>query len=124
MDQTLLEKMKTYAVEVVLHKVGPAAIGSLLSLATAFILAHQNAFQAWGVNFIPSWSPDWLTTHEISGQILLVELDTTSLKAISGAIALVVAFFVTGGHHVTAALTGKPQTGGQRATDQAAPPAP
>lgn len=125
-DLTWIEKAKIYAIEVVLRKVGPAAFGSLLSLATAFILAHQGAFEAYGVNYIPTWSTDWLKTHEISGQILLLELDTTSLKAISTAIAVAVAFFVTGGHHLKAAIKGTPQsgdkrdqsTGGQRATDQ------
>lgn len=113
----LIDKTKIYLIQVVLHKVGPAAIGSLLSLGTAFILAHQGAFEAWGINYIPAWSPAWLSTHEISGQILLLELDTASLKAITGAIALLVALFVTGGHHVTAAITGAPQSGGQRAGD-------
>lgn len=120
---TWIEKTKIYIIEVLLRKAGPAALGSLLSLATAFILAHQGAFESWGVNYIGSWSPDWLKTHEISGQILLLELDTTSLKAISGGIALIVAFFVTGGHHVAAAITRKPQDGGQRATDNAPPEA-
>lgn len=121
-DLTLMQKMKIYGIEVVLRKVGPAAIGSAVSLAAAFILAHQNAFESYGINYIQEWSPEWLATHTITGKVLLLELDTTSLQAISGIIALAVAFFVTGGHHISAAVTGKPQSGGQRATDQ--PPAP
>lgn len=123
---TWIQKAKIYGIEVVLRKVGPAAIGSLLSLATAFILAHQGTFESYGVNYIHEWNPLWLNTHQISGQVLLLELDTTSLQAISGAIALVVAFFVTGGHHISATIKGTPQSGdkrdqatvGKRATDQ------
>jgi hypothetical protein len=118
MDQTWLEKLKTYAAEVILRKVGPAAGASLLSLLAAAIAAHQQILETFGVNYIASWSPAWLSTHDISGHVILVELDTTgtAVWAIIGAAA--VGLIVAGGHHVTAAVTGAPQTGGQRATDQ------
>ncbi len=101
-----------------LRKVGPAALASALSLVTTFILAYQGEFEAWGINYIAAWSPAWIASHDVSGKVLLIELDTVSLQAIGAVITAAVAFFVTAGHHTSAAIKGAPQSGGQRATDE------
>lgn len=118
MDQTWLEKVKIYAVEVILRRVTPAAAASLLSFVVAALAAHANSLEDYGVNYIADWSAAWVVTHSISGHVLLIELDTSSLKVIgavfTGAAALAAMLF----HHTAATVTGKPQSGGQRATDQ------
>lgn len=124
MDQTLpatltqIDKLKIYAIEVLIQKVGPAALSSVVSLITAFLLAHQGRLESFGINYIPEWTPDWLLTHAISGKIILIELDTTSIAMLSVVGALAVASILGTGHHVGSFITGKPQFGGQRADDQ------
>ncbi len=118
MGQTWLEKVKIYAVEVVLRKIGPVAAASIVSTIIAFLAAHQGWLEAWGITF-GSWPLQWDPGEQPSGQVILIELGTISIKAIAGLFAAVVAFVMAAGHHGTALVKGDPQTGGLRATDKA-----
>jgi len=115
---TLFEKMKIYLVEVVLNKLGPVAAASLLSLITAFAAAHNEILEEWGVNYIADFTPAWLVTHAVSGHVLLIELDTVSIPKIITYVTGAIIGILVAGHHVKAAVTGAPQSGGQRASDQ------
>lgn len=82
-----------------------------------FLTANAGKLEPWGVNYIPDWTPDWLLTHPVSGKILLIELDTTSIAVIAFVVATITVVMSATEHHVNAA---PPVEGGQRAGD---PPA-
>lgn len=95
----MLDKIKQYLFNVALTKYAPVAVMSGLTALGTLLAAHSGALEQWGVNYIASWTPDWLTTHQISGPILLVELDTTSTATIALVIALVTMIARAGEHH-------------------------
>lgn len=117
MDQTWLEKAKIYLVEVILKKIGPAAGASAISALLAVLAAHQGILESWGITF-GTWPLSWAPGQDPSGHVILIELDTISTVGITFLSALAVAAISAAGHHTAAAVTGAPQSGGQRATDK------
>lgn len=115
----MLEQLKWYFVNVGIKKYAPVAAMSGLAALGTLLAAHAGALEQWGVNYIADWTPTWLTTHAVSGPVLLIELDTTSTAAIAALIAVITLMSRAGEHHVATAIT-PPVTGGQRASD---PPA-
>lgn len=115
----MLENFKWYVVNVGIKKYAPVAAMSGLAALGTLAAAHQGLLEAWGVNYIAAWSSSWLTTHQISGPVLLVELDTTSTAAIAAIIGLITLMSRAGEHHVATAVN-PPVVGGNRSTD---PPA-
>ncbi len=123
MDQTWLEKVKIYAVQVVLKKMGPAAIASAISAFLAILAAHQGLLEYWGITF-GNWPFQWPPGAEPSGQVILIELDTISKVSLTAVSSLIVALVAGASHHVAAAVKKAPQSGGQRATDKIPPDPP
>lgn len=116
-DQTWLEKVKIYAVEVILKKMGPAAIASAISAFLALLAANQGLLESWGITF-GIWPFHWPPGAEPSGQVILIELDTISKVGLTVVSSLLVALVAGANHHTVAAVKRKPQDGGQRATDE------
>lgn len=117
-DLSWIDKTKIYLVQVVLNRAVPAATASFISIIAGLWAAHQDGLESFGINYIAQWSPSWLTTHDISGPILLIELDTTSIKGLTLLTTAIIAGVTLLLHHTKAAVTGAPQSGGQRASDQ------
>lgn len=117
----MFDQIKWYLVNVGIKKYAPVAMMSGIAALGTLMAAHAGMLETWGVNYIASWSADWLTTHQISGPILLIELDTTSTAAIAGLIGLIGLMSRATEHHTVGALSASPpEAGGSRATD---PPA-
>lgn len=113
----VLDKLKIYAVEVLLRKIGPAATSSAIAAIVAFAAAHQGILETWGIT-CGTWPLTWPAGSEPSGTVILIELDTIGVGTLSAVTAALVALFMASGHHTTAAIKGTPQSGGQRASDQ------
>lgn len=108
MDLTWLQKLKVGATEMILKRIGPAAGASLVSLLAAFVAAHNDLLESWGVNYIPDFTPAWLATHSITGHVIILELDTTGAAAWALIGAAIVGFVYEGGHHTTTFIKGTP----------------
>lgn len=113
----MLEKLKWYLINIGVKKYAPVGVMAAMASLGTLMAAHAGMLEEYGVNYIASWSPAWLTTHTISGPILLIELDTTSTAAIAALVALVAVMSRAGEHHTLGAPV---MEGGQRAGD---PPA-
>ena len=100
----MLENIKTYLLEVGIKKYAPVLMMSAMTALGTLMAAHAGMLESWGVNYVASWSTDWLTTHTISGPVLLIELDTTSTAAIAAVIGLMALLSRAGEHHVTTPL--------------------
>jgi hypothetical protein len=116
-DPSTLEKLKIYAVEVIINKLGPGIIGSALTALIALATTHAGVLESWGITF-HTWPFVWAPGQEPSGPCMLIEFDTISKTALVTLSAFVTGAMALGWHHAWSALTGKPQSGGQRATDQ------
>lgn len=117
----MLEQLKWYIVNVGVKKYAPVGLMAAMTSLGTLMAAHEGMLEQWGVNYIASWSPQWLSTHAISGPIILIELDTTSTAVLAGVIALIAVMSRMGEHHTT----GTPAVpGGQRASDPPAVDAP
>ena len=100
-----MDSVIDYFVEVVVKRCAPMAIVSVLAWLGTWMIAHAGMLESWGVNYIPDWSASWLTTHDISGPVILVELDTFKIGAGAAIVAAFVLFARAGEHHV---MTTKP----------------
>ena len=109
--------MKIWAVEVLLKRAGPVLASSLTTYAAALWATHQDFLESAGVtyyaNFIGQFSGAMPTGH-----LIIIELDTFGAWAWAAIGALLLTLVTVGFHHTTAVVTGAPQYGGQRATDQ------
>lgn len=110
----MLDRIKWYFVNVGIRKYAPVALMSGLTALGTLMAAHTGLLEQWGVNYIASWDPSWLSGHSISGPILLIELDTTSTAAIAAIIGLITLMSRGVEHHTLGAPT---VVGGNRATD-------
>lgn len=108
----MLDQAKYYLINVGIKKYAPVAMMSGMAALGTLLAAHAGMLEQWGVNYIASWDPTWLTNHAISGPILLIELDTTSTAAIAAVIGLITLLSRAGEHHTIGT-----------ATSPAAPPA-
>ena len=115
----MFDQIKWYIVNIGIKKYAPVAAMSAIGALGTLWAAHEGALEQYGVNFIAQWSPAWLTTHAISGPILLIELDTTSTAAIAAVIGLITLMSRAGEHH---AIGTTAEPGGRRETDPPAPP--
>lgn len=115
----MLEKVKTYFVEVVGKYVGPKVMAALMSGVVAFIVAHQEFMEKMGVTYYAAFDGIFHGTPP-TGQVLIVEFDTLGKW---GAAMLIVGFTAAWSlfqHHAVATVTGAPQSGDKREE----PPAP
>jgi hypothetical protein len=110
-----MDAIKNWLVNVGLGKVGPMALTSFLAFIGTFAMAHANALEQYGVNYVASWDASWLTTHQISGAVLIIELDTTGTALWALIAALVIGFVRAGEHHVAVTAKGLPQDGSKPA---------
>lgn len=113
----MFERLKWYFVNYGLVKYLPIGVMAGLTALGTFLAAHAGMLEQWGVNYVPSWNAAWMTTHQVTGQVLLIELDTTG-QALIALIVSVVAMMIRAAQQHT---TGTPVVaGGSRVTD---PPA-
>jgi hypothetical protein len=109
----MMDKLKTYFVEVVLKNVTPKVTAALMSAIITFLVAHQEFMEQMGITYYPDFNGTW---HGVSptGQLLIVEFDTLGKW---GAAMLVVSFSAGWAflqHHTVATVTGAPQSGDKR----------
>jgi hypothetical protein len=109
----MLEKMKTYFVEVVMKNVGPKVISSLISMGLVFLAAHQDLMEQMGITYYPDFDGKWSGAMP-TGQLITVEIAT--LKVWGAAILgiAVVSLVAILQHHSVATVTGTPQSGDKR----------
>lgn len=98
----MFEKLKWYLVQIGIKKYVPMGVMSAMGVLGTFMAANAGKLEPWGVNYIPQWSADWLTTHSISGPVLLIELDTTSAAVIALVVGIVTIAMRATEHHVNA----------------------
>lgn len=101
----MIEKLKNYLISIFLQKYLPIAGMAAITALGSLMAAHAGMLEQWGVNYIPNWSASWLTTHDISGQVILIELDTLSKGAIVAVTALVALLLRATEHHVATAVS-------------------
>lgn len=106
----MLDQLKWYLINIGLKKYAPVAMMSALAALGTLFAAHAGMLESWGVNYIASWDPSWLTGHAISGPILLIELDTTSTAALAGLVGLITLLARAGEHHTMANVPTTPAT--------------
>lgn len=97
------DKLKTYLIETVLQKYLPMAGMSGIGMLGTYLAAHAGMLEKWGVNYISDWSVDWLTTHAISGPVILIELDTTSAALMTLVGVAAITLMRATEHHVAVA---------------------
>lgn len=107
------ENLKTYAVEVILKKIGPTAMASGIAALFALLAAHQGLLEQYGITF-GVWPLVWPSGQQPSGHVILIELDTVSTAAIALLVTLASSIMAAANHHATAAVTGAPQSGNVR----------
>lgn len=100
----MIDQLKWYMVNVAMKKYAPIALMSGITALGTLMAAHAGMLEQWGVNYIASWDPSWLSSHAISGPILLIELDTTSTAVIAAIIAAITLFSRGVEHHTVAKL--------------------
>lgn len=100
----MFEKLKWYLIEVASKKYVPVAVmAGMASLGTLYA-AHSGVLEQWGVNYIAQFSMDWFKTHEVTGPVFLIELDTTNQAIIALVMALIATMARAGQHHTTGSI--------------------
>lgn len=109
----MIDKVKTYFVEVVMNKVAPKATAALISYAITFLVAHQEFMEQMGVTYYPNFDGTW---HGVppTGSLLVVEFDTLGKWGAAGLVFLITAVWAFVQHHAVATVTGAPQSGDKR----------
>lgn len=94
--------MKDWLIEVGLKKLGPSAIRATLAALTGVILAHSNSLSALGIGY--DNTTDTIVWH------------LTTARAWMGTVGLglLASGFMAVQHHLGAAVSGAPQTGGTK----------
>lgn len=109
----MLDKMKTYFIEVVLKNVAPKISNAVIAAGLTFLVAHAEFMEKMGITYYPNFAGVWHGAAP-SGRLMVVEIDTLGLwggaMLIMGATAAW-AFF---SHHAVATVTGAPQSGDKR----------
>lgn len=109
----MVDKIKTYFIEVVLKNVAPKVSNAVIAGVLTFLVAHQEFMEKMGITYYSAFTGVFRGTPP-TGQILVVEFDTLgkwgALMLIAGATAAW-AFFQ---HHAVATVTGAPQSGDKR----------
>lgn len=109
----MLDKLKTYFVEVIIKKYAPTLVTTAVASFLAFLATHQGLLETWGVTF-GAWPLAWAHGQEPSGQVILIELDTFKTMAGAGLITLITLAMAAIQHHSVATVTGAPQSGDVR----------
>lgn len=109
----MLDKLKTYFIEVVLKNVAPKVSNAVIAAGLTFLVAHQEFMEQMGITYYSAFNGIFHGAPP-SGRVLIVEIDTLGLwggaMLIMGATAAW-AFFT---HHTVAAVKGTPQSGDVR----------
>lgn len=116
----MIDKLKTYGVEVLLKSVGPKVAAGIVSALVTMLAAHQQLMEKLGVTYYAAFDGKWSGAPP-TGQLITIELDTLTKW---GAIALVagVTFLISVvQHHTVATVTGTSQSGDMRKVDVAVP---
>lgn len=113
----MLENIRWYLINVAAKKYVPVAVMAGMATLGTLYAAHSGALEQWGVNYITQFSLDWFKTHDISGPVILIELDTTNQAIIALVFGLIAMVSRAGQHHTTGEMG---VAGGQRSSD---PPA-
>lgn len=128
----MIDKLKTYFVEVVIKNVGPKVSASVISAGLAFLAAHQEYMEQMGITYYPNFNGIWSGIAP-TGRLLVIEIDTLQVWGGLALVAAAVALWTIIQHHTVATVTGAPHSGdlrinppasvegGQRASDP--PPA-
>lgn len=112
-----MSALKSYLLEVGLKKLVPAFIKGALAASLAFLAAHANQLQTWGITS-GTWPLIWAPGQAPTGHVILIELDTLSASAIVLLPGLAISILALIQHHAAATIKGQPQDGEhQRATD-------
>lgn len=102
-----MDSLKTYFVEVVLKKMGPAFVKGAVAWLVVYMGAHQGLLSSIGITYDGSHGHD-----------LDIDLDVLSTWALTLGTGSIMALFTAAQHHTTAAIEGKPQDGShERSTD-------
>jgi hypothetical protein len=95
-----MDKLKWYLVQIGLKRYVPMGVMAGMGAFGTLMAAHAEILEKWGVNYIAQWTPSWATTHDITGAVLLIELDTTSASFIAFIGAVAVIMLRASEHHV------------------------
>lgn len=109
----MLDKIKTYFVEVGIKNIAPKVSVALMSAIVTFIMAHQAFMEQMGITYYPDFNGKW---HGVppTGQLLIVEFDTLGKWGALALIAGITAAWSLLQHHGVATVTGAPQSGDVR----------
>ena len=115
----MVDKLKTYFVQVLVNKVSPQVAGTLIAYLVAFLGTHAELMEKLGITYYPSFSGVWDGAAP-TGPLITIELDT--LHVYGGALlaAGLVALWALIQHHGTSVVTGTPQSGDVRACQHSA----
>jgi hypothetical protein len=112
----MLEKIKWYFVNYGLVKYLPIGVMAGMTALGTFLAAHAGMLEQWGVTY-GTWPLAWTHGNIPSGNVILIELDTTS-QAVITLVASIAAMAIRAAQHHA---TGTPVVpGGNRVGD---PPA-
>lgn len=109
----MIEKAKTYLVEVVLKKMTNAGVQSAISALVALLLSQNNMLETFGITTF-EWGKWPYPNQPPVGMVTTIEWGTMtkgSAVTLAGLTVFVIAWIQ---HHSVAAVTGKPQSGDVR----------
>lgn len=112
-----MDSVKTYIAEVIVRKVVPAALASAIAALGTYLMAHAEILQQYGITYWQNFGGVFPAGQAPTGAVLVVEFDTlqkgAAILLIAG-IGAVMAFMT---HHTAATVTGAPQNGDKRLSD-------
>lgn len=109
----MLEKIKTYFVEVAIKNITPKVMTAVMSGIITFILAHQEFMEKMGITFYPNFDGTWHGAAP-TGQLITIEFDTLGKWGAAALVVLITAAWAFLQHHGVATVTGAPQSGDKR----------
>lgn len=115
----MLDKLKTYFVEVMMKNVGPKVSAAVMSYLITLFVAHQDVMEKMGITYYPNFDGHW---HGIppTGRFLTVEFDTLQIWGGMALVAGITMAWSFLSHHTVATVTGAPQSGDKRIEPDAA----
>ena len=113
----MVEKIKWYFLNVIVVRYVPMAVLAGMAAIGTWLAAHAGILEQYGVTF-GAYPLHWAKGYTPSGNVILIELDTLSIKAYTALIALVGFIAAAISHHTVGAVAGpQPQDGGKREND-------
>ncbi len=112
-----MDKLRTWVVEVIVNKVSPQVVATLIAYLVAFMGAHAELMEKLGITYYPDFKGIWDGAAP-TGQLVVIELDTLHVYC---GVLLAIGLATLWGliqHHGTAIINGTPQSGDLRTTPQ------